>query len=242
MKLQYLEEPEEGQVTTIGDGFKLEIWQMGDITIKEQKIILKLVSRLDTNKLARLITKIMIAEELTFEKVQKALSADLNDNDQLMPIRLKYLSEYQKCLFESEEAMLDLIVAKAYAIKNRLAIVIEKYLEDNPGLTKQVVKTKQEYIDYIKNLPLEEVENFFPYKVLQKLAAFYDKEQGGTDTDSEEKEGSDNNQPDIEEAVGKSTIIDVKSSNGMNGTGESKTTGQQTKGLPPATTSTALED
>lgn len=242
MKLQFLVAPEDGQVTTIGDKFKLEIWQMGDITIKEQKTILKLVSSLDTNKITKLVTKIMIEEELPFEDVQKALSSDLNDDDRLMPVRLKYLSDYQECLFSSEETMLDLIVAKAYAIKNRLAIPIEKYLEDNPGLTKQVVKTKQEYINYIRNLPLDKVEDFFPYQVLKELAAFYDKEQGATDADSEEKEGSDKNQPDVEEVVGKSTIIDVNSSNGTNGSGELETTGPQTKGLPPATTSTAPED
>ena len=56
MKLQFLVAPEDGQVTTIGDKFKLEIWQMGDITIKEQKTILKLVSSLDTNKITKLVT------------------------------------------------------------------------------------------------------------------------------------------------------------------------------------------
>ena len=238
MKLQYLVAPEDGQVTTIGDKFKLEIWQMGDITIKEQKTVLKLVSSLNTNEIIKLVSKIMIEEELSFEDAQKALSANLND-DRLMAVRLKYLSDYQECAFSAEETTLDTFVAKAYAIKNRLAIPIEKYLEDNPGLTKQVIITKQKYIDFIRNLPLDKVEDFFPYQVLKELADFYDKEAGLTESDNEEEK---KNQPDVEEVVGKSTVIDVNSSNGTNGSGELETTGQQTKGLPPATTNTAPED
>ena len=239
MKLQFLVAPEDGQVTTIGDKFKLEIWQMGDITIKEQKIVLKLVSLVDTNKVSKLATKIMIEEKLSLEDVDKALTTDLNDNDPLMSVRLKYLNEYQECSFAVSKSLLDVIVAKAYAMKNRLAIPIEKYLEDNPGLTKQVVKTKQEYINYIRSLTIDKVEDFFPLKVLQELAAFYDKEAGLTESDNE---GEKNNKPDVEEVVGKSTVVDVSSSNGTNGSGESETTGQQTKGLPPATMSTVPED
>ena len=135
--------------------------------------------------------------------------------------------------------MPELNFAAAYAIKNRLAISVEKYLETGPNITKQLKQTYEDYIKQIRNLTIEQAKELFTLKDLATLANFY-RQESGTLFDNTEGETE---APDLDDIAGKSTV-DVTSTKtpGKKEDGERSTTGQHSKSLPAKTMKNAQEN
>ena len=232
MKLRLLGGPKKGEDVVIGDD--IHVWKTGDLTVGEERVYSQLTSELKgiEDLSIELISKIVVAEGISFDEARQVISlvddSVENPDESLKKLKDKYLLEIIQANTKMTKNMPELNFAAAYAIKNRLAISVEKYLEPGPNITKQ-----------LRNLTIEQAKELFTLKDLATLANFY-RQESGTLFDNTEGETE---APDLDDIAGKSTV-DVTSTKtpGKKEDGERSTTGQQSKSLPAKTMKNAQEN
>lgn len=243
MKLRLLGGPKKGEDVVIGDD--IHVWKTGDLTVGEERVYSQLTSELKgiEDLSIELISKIVVAEGISFDEARQVISlvddSVENPDESLKKLKDKYLLEIIQANTKMTKNMPELNFAAAYAIKNRLAISVEKYLETGPNITKQLKQTYEDYIKQIRNLTIEQAKELFTLKDLATLANFY-RQESGTLFDNTEGETE---APDLDDIAGKSTV-DVTSTKtpGKKEDGERSTTGQQSKSLPAKTMKNAQEN